>query len=252
MKFLVFLVTFLSYFTLISKAGGLRTETSIVYGNISMVITWEFIDQGKSLPTSWEEISMVREMLENPTSSSNFYRLKIINSMALIPGAPRIRQEKGIPHNYWGCRLFAVSRDKNLDYGIIDPVTGKSAGGRYCAAACDTKEGSMGVWINESEAQLIFKQFSNFDPAKQPIPFEETTTENGKASYKLRVPSSASDSDTITQSTVNQKQERMLQLQKSESSSPQPQEKSWLWLIGLLVLSIVGFSTKYYFSKRSL
>jgi hypothetical protein len=37
-----------------------------------------------------------------------------------------------------------------------------------------------------------------------------------------------------------------------EVTRPEPQEKSWLWLIGLLVISILGFSTKYYFSKRSL
>jgi hypothetical protein len=38
----------------------------------------------------------------------------------------------------------------------------------------------------------------------------------------------------------------------SQVTKPQPKESSWLWLIGLIVLlSVLGLSAKYYFSKRS-
>ncbi len=218
MKITPLLIIILSCLFTLSEARSFESATAVVYSSVSMSIAFELIEQGKSIPDSWEGIPLVSEMLKNPQSSSNFYRFKVINSMALIPGAPTIQQEEGIPKRYWGCRLFAVSRDQLGPRETLDPVTGEFNRGRYCVAINGSDRGSMGVRIEESEAQLIFKQFNNFDPKKQPLAFEETTAENGKPSYKLRVKSVASNSDKTTQQTNHQKQDPVLQIQRPESS----------------------------------
>jgi hypothetical protein len=254
MKIIPLLIIILSCSATLSEARSFESARAVIYGSVSMSIAVELIEQGKSIPDSWEGIPLVSEMLKNPQLSSNFSRLKVINSMALIPGAPAIQQEEGIPKRYWGCRLFAVSRDQLGPRETLDPVTGEFHRGRYCVSINGADRGSMGVRIEESEAQLIFKQFNNFDPAKQPLAFEETTAENGKPSYKLRVQSAASNSDTITQPTIHQKQELSLQSQRPESPIllgtkeqktiiPQSVNYRFAWIITgiIFIIGSIGF-----------
>jgi hypothetical protein len=252
MKIIVFLMIILSCLSTVSRARSLETATSVVYGDISMSIAFEIANH--SIPISWEGVPRIQEMLKNPTSSSYYFKFKVINSMALIPGAPTIQQEEGIPNKYVGCRLFAVSRDSIAQGEAIDPTTGKLKMGRYCVSINGTDHGSMGNWLTESEAQLIFKQFNNFDPKKQSLAFEETIAENGKPSYKLRVESTIPNSETITQPTTHQKEVPTLQTQSSElSSSPrfkeektiltQPGNYRFAWVIaGIIFLTgSIGF-----------
>lgn len=168
MKTLVISMLIVLGFTVLSNANSTSSAELVICREIESNLLNQFIDEHKNLPVSWAEfegISMTKRGLLQYQS----FRAKTINSLALVPGAPIIKSQLGIPREYSGWRLFLISRDKNF--------TKTSGDGRYAILIkpeeLDSKSmRTYSYFIPEETAQIILKQINGFDPQKQPLAFE--------------------------------------------------------------------------------
>lgn len=120
------------------------------------------------LPDSWDEIEPVVEIRKMDPRGS-LHVMKTINSFALVPGAPVIIKEPGISYEYYGKRLFLISRSED----VIPP----DSPGRYVILidpeGTDPKTmRAYSYFIPEATAQLILGQLKVFDPKKTSVAFE--------------------------------------------------------------------------------
>ncbi|MEO7100051.1 MAG: hypothetical protein ABI162_11860 [Luteolibacter sp.] len=117
-------LSMISIFSLSLLAGNCRAVTAElrVCRELELSLAVEFIDNNKDLPKSLDEFAGI-SMMKKGLMESDLFRVKIINSLALVPGAPVIQSLPGIPQEYRGRRLFLVSREEN--------VTKSSEKGRY-------------------------------------------------------------------------------------------------------------------------
>ncbi len=121
------------------------------------------------LPGSWDEIEPVVEIRKMDPRGS-LYVMKTINSFALVPGAPVIIKEPGISYEYYGKRLFLISRSEDF----VPP----DSPGRYAIlidpeGTDPEKMQTYSHFIPEETAQLILGQLKGFDPKKTPVAFED-------------------------------------------------------------------------------
>lgn len=140
--------------------------------NIVETVIWdEFLNQGKNLPSTWQEIPTFRD-IDDAELSRDLGTYKQINSLALVPDAPIIRDATGITPNFSGRRLFAISRKPAPYEKTTDQNSGPAKYGRY--AILVAKDGSeiMPNWIPEPVVQIILNQIKDFDAEKQPLAFE--------------------------------------------------------------------------------
>jgi hypothetical protein len=132
-------------------------------------LNYQFIDDEKDLPTSWDDFAEIG-MIKKKLLPRNSIQLKTINSLALVPGAPVIHAQPGIPGEYQGHRLFLISRTEN--------ITKPSGPGRYAILIKPEELDSRPIrtysyFIPEETAQIILKQIKGFDPQEQPLAFED-------------------------------------------------------------------------------
>lgn len=212
-------------------AGGDATITLGICRDISMSLKDDFIDQGKSLPASFEDFPMLKSSVEKYPGI-----LKHLNTLAIVPNAPIIGEELGISRSLSGRRIFAISRNVSFDYAKNKYSSDPVKGGRYIVAIESPSQDYPGSWISEPEAQIIFKQLKGFDPAKQPLAFQNMNADGPKKPQPaIDMPSNSAVSDT-PEAAVETKRP-----QATESSSTIA--PFWPWLLGVfvMILSIIGW-----------
>lgn len=149
-----------------------------------MLLEYEFIGTGKGIPKSWDDFSEIR-MMKDGILQMQLFRVRTINSFALVPNTPVIPPETGIPKDYIGSRSFMISRSENF--------TASGIAGRYAILLSTEKNVSKSVrtgsyFIQEKIAELILKRIEGFDPAAQPLAFENIAQlERGKKERHQRL-----------------------------------------------------------------
>lgn len=154
-----------------------RSENSgnmLIFRSLTIAIMDGYVTDNKQLPTSWDDIPMIRNMKGDP-SVQNPRELKVINMLALVPNAPVLEITHGVSPRLRGMKLFAISR-----FESVDPVFSKKAddlmeGGRYLILVSQDMSDIIVNWISEPEAKLVLRQLREFDPAKQPLAFADVT-----------------------------------------------------------------------------
>ena len=153
-----------------------RTETTSAMQmcrTVEIALYEDFILAGKPLPKSFEDMPFLRECAEHQWAQLP-HEFELLNDLAIVPNAPLIKKEQGIPLNHVGSRLFAISRTWNFDYAkngfdASDPM----AGGRFIILISDNPPSVAPSWIPEQEARNILTQVKDFDPTKQPRSFDD-------------------------------------------------------------------------------
>lgn len=147
------------------------TEAKFACNMVEAAVWSDFLSNGKNLPSAWDQIPSVLDMRNN-ISTQNFDNLRQINSFAIVTNAPIIQAEPGILKNHSDRRLFSISRTREF-YDKKSKLSNEiSTMGRYAIFVSPDNSGITSSWITEPEAQIILKQLKDFDPAKQPIAFE--------------------------------------------------------------------------------
>ncbi|MES2921032.1 MAG: hypothetical protein V4819_05780 [Verrucomicrobiota bacterium] len=121
------------------------------------------------LPSSWDEIEPVVEIRAMDPRGWVF-AMKTINSFALVPGAPVIIKDPGISGDYYGKRLFLISRSEDF----VAP----DSSGRYVILIDPEGTDPNAIrtyshFIPEATAQIILGQLKGFDPKKTSVAFED-------------------------------------------------------------------------------
>lgn len=204
---------------------------------------YKFLSQGKKLPVSWDEIQAIQEMKQNH-SSYPAGEFRLFNSLALVPGSPIIKQEAGISQNHSNRKLFAVSRISNFDYAEKDHVQNAADAGRFVMLVSSDNSEIAPSWIHESEIQLILKQLNGFEPANEPLAFDqveeyereqktrqELLDKDIRDSRKPRF--SKSDGDSIP----------------AVASGGEPENHRELWILGAIL--VCAFLLWFVVNKRS-
>lgn len=153
--------------SLVMASGGISAEFGVCR-ELEIALGFQ-MDEEKKLPASWDDFEKVRVMKKG-TIKHQLFTAKAINSFALVPGAPVIEHQAGIPHEYPGYRLVFISREAGKS---------KSSGIGRCALLADPEGQNSkqfkvyAVFFPENLAQIILKQIDGFDPSKQPLAFED-------------------------------------------------------------------------------
>ena len=106
------------------------------------------------------------------------------------------------------------------------------------------------VWIPESEAQFILHQLKDFDPAKQPLEFQDYSSGKGQGppDRNVRDSSQAIPSDGKASATAPSLQKVVAPAAESMLTK---NLTSWLaGLVGLLVI-LLGYLSWRYFRKKA-
>lgn len=166
-----FLKIFIFYFVISSNSSQAKSELPKEFGYVRMMtvqLSNNSLLGGNPIPEGWRDFMLVNYMkTESLHSASNF---KVVNSFALVPHSPVIKENKEIPKEYSGKRLFLISRYQvytdSLGQGrciiLIYPSTNES-----------DKIISAAYFIPEATAQLILAQIPDFDPTEQPLAFDD-------------------------------------------------------------------------------
>lgn len=123
----------------------------------------------KDLPKSWDAFESIR-LMKDGSLRHQLSRAKAINSLSLVPRSPIIGADPGIPREYRGRHLFLISREENFT---------KFSGSGRCAILIKPEELDSkplmiySDFIPEETAKLILSKIPNFDPAHQPLAFED-------------------------------------------------------------------------------
>lgn len=152
--------------------------------NIEFSLVDDFLIPGKPLPSSFDEMPLVRQLMENSPS-----QIALINTLAIVPNTHEIESGQGILRDRWGRRLFAISRTWNYDYSK-EGANKRSPmdGGRFAIMISPDQSSAAPSWIPEPEARLILQQVDGFDPAKQPLSFLDLAQAAAEKSRNQRDP----------------------------------------------------------------
>jgi hypothetical protein len=209
------------------------TETSWVHRHIVRCIV-DNLDSGKGIPTTLDNIPSLRETVE-----SEPWMIKKINILALVPEAPLIRAEQNVKADYHGYRLFAVGRTTNFDYERTS-LDGKLESGRYTILFASDGRSAIAPWIPESEVKAILSQIKDFEPAKQPLAFQDLVqAENKSKKHRPTEDERDGKSEGIQNSSV-------------ADSVGRVEENRWLWIIGGVLITVLLISIKIRKRKQSL
>lgn len=92
------------------SAKSQSTYEFIIIGGLSSEIAYNLQTGGeKSLPSSWDDFLSIRATNEG-RMEPDLPRMRIVNSFALVPGAPVISPDLRIPREYAGFRLILINR----------------------------------------------------------------------------------------------------------------------------------------------
>lgn len=226
------ILIFLSIAVVHPLYGAVRfTATHSACNDIGLSIYDEFIEAGKKLPSSWDEFAIIREIKSN-SLKQNSETAKKINTLAIVPASPAIREEQGIIRSRWNQRLFAISRTWNFDYTKTKSGSDPVHGGRFAILITPDKSSVFTEWIPETEVQIILRQLGDFDPKNQPLAFENL--------------------EQVVREKENRKEPTITDLKESHEKKPKSgtqgssvksldQPKLWIVAIALLVISGVWF-----------
>lgn len=206
--------------------------------------------ENKGIPTAWEEFEAI-EMMKSGSMALQLRRAKAINSFALVPGAPMIESDAGIPREYAGYRLVFISRAESQT---------KLAGNGRCALLADPRGQNSkqfraySVFFSEEVTQIILNQIEGFDPIKQPLAFEDLSPfERERQQYhdNVRLPDGRSLSNTSAEAIDKRTSRSELRPTKDfqDTNSTATKTHSWLeFLILVVTVGIVFFAI--FWSKR--
>ena len=161
----------LKYFIIISFLLKLpahsRVEVSAElnwYRQIGLNLTDSFVVVGKPIPDDIRDWPIMKqEVLKS--GESGLYFMKTTNRLAFVPKFPVISCfDKTYARKHNGSRVLAVSRT---------PVTQENQMGRYVILQTSDPESVWATWLEEEDAQILFKSLGDFDPSIQPMPFPE-------------------------------------------------------------------------------
>lgn len=199
------------------------TPTMQMFRQLELCIYDDFIDRGEDLPGSFESIASLRKILEaHPKMIQN------LNEFTIVPEAPNIQPAQGLAHEFSGNRLFAISRTSDLQARKV---------GRFVLFATSNGSSVFPYWIPEPQFQIILKQLKGFDPAKQPLAFQDLA--QGDAEKAPRQKSSNLNEDSV-------KGDRH-PLSPAESSdkrtSKKPSDSQPLWIVAgiIFLISVIGY-----------
>lgn len=150
--------------------------------NIEIALGIDFISQGKSLPKSWDEFSLIQR-IRHDGRSADIETVRGTNALAIVPGSPALGPDKGISPDRSGMRLFAISRNKSEQH---DPFTSETSIGRCVILVADDGTDVMANWILENEALLMLSQLPEFNPLHQELAFDENFIQDLASERKIR------------------------------------------------------------------
>ncbi len=174
MKNIIFIIIFLVYSFESLVARVEMSDTSVTCRNMIFFLWEDFLNKGSDLPSSFDDIQSYRDVLETYSNPRTLVgTIGIINRLAIVPDAPVIQAGEGISRERQNRRLFAISRSMSFDYPSPEPTGDLPKGGRFAIVITPDGSDALPYWISESEARLILRQIDGFDPAKQPLAFED-------------------------------------------------------------------------------
>lgn len=168
MKVLIIIILAFGIISDFSQARGISGEMGVCR-ELEIELSFRLKQEQKGLPDSWDDFIGVVAVKKGQLELESF-RVKAINSFALVPGAPVIQTQKGIPREYQGYRLVLISREEN--------ITERAGTGR-CALFADpggqnSKQFPVySAFIPEETAKLILSQIRGYDPKTQPVAFDD-------------------------------------------------------------------------------
>ena len=147
------------------------TQAKYACNMVELAIWDEFLSEGKKLPSSWDDIPSFRNMKKS-ISTQNLNTLEHINALALVPNAPAIQAGLGISLNHSDRKLFAISRTAEFHLPKSKSNNQSADKGRYAIFVTFDNSQISSSWLLEPEVEIVLKQINDFDPAKQPLAFE--------------------------------------------------------------------------------
>lgn len=221
-------------------------EAGVVY-NLGMELEVQIDSLGKELPKSWDDFETIG-MMKNGLLKHQLFQAKTINSFALVPTAPIIEAQPGISQEYQGHRLFLISKKENF--------TTNKGSGRYAILIKPQELDSQPMrifadFIPEGTAKLILNKIPDFDPARQPLAFEDLSPfEREKQQFQENIrPSKDSLSLEDANQPLERNQQRELGLPDSDSSNEAKDTKEnhphFGWIVAgsflILILAIMSW-----------
>ena len=236
MKIIIYKILFLlSLMCALGREKGASASLHL-FQEITISLTTDYIEKQVALPKSFEDILSVRQLaFGHPIYIEN------LNKLTTVPGAPLIQRKAGELNGSYAHRLFAIARRSDDDFPKI---------GRRVIVIRQADLSCITVWIPESEAQFILHQLKDFDPAKQPLAFQDFSSEKGQGppDRNVRDSSHAIPSDGKAGATAPSLQKGVTPAAESMLTK---NVTSWLaGLLGLLVI-LLGYLGWRYFRKKA-
>ena len=122
-KTLAFFILLLNTVILCGRGLEISEETNVIR-QITMCVYDDFTSTSKGLPSTFDSIPSLKEWVDRDKSIVSF-----INRLAVVPGSPTIRPERGISNSLTNCQLFAISRNNSFDKVLSSEVDDKESGG---------------------------------------------------------------------------------------------------------------------------
>lgn len=220
--YLIAICVFLAINPVHGREGDV-TPTMQMFRQLELCIYDDFIDRGENLPGSFESIASLRRILEaHPKMIQN------LNKFTIVPGAPFIQPVQGLAHEFSGNRLFATSRTSDLQPSRI---------GRLVLFATSNGSSVFPYWIPEPQFQIILKQLKGFDPAKQPLAFQDLAQGDAGKAPRQRSPNHNED-------LVKGEPHPLLPDQANiKRTFKKPSESHSFWIIGgiIFLISVIGY-----------
>lgn len=178
-KMKIILIISLFVFWVIHCSSVCRGDPLNVSGGIALQLDTTLNDQGGELEDSWDDFIQIR-MIKNGILEKSGYTIKTINSFALVPGAPVIQSQPGVPRELVGYQLFLTSREETI-------LRNKRGRCMIFIKLPRNKPGRARIlspFVPEERAQHILNQFPDFDPTKQPVAFDDLFIYNNRKTIK--------------------------------------------------------------------
>ena len=228
--------------------GSTKSISGIRICNSLVGELYVFLESGrKDLPKSWDAFESIR-LMKSGSLKHQLSRANIINSLSLVPGSPIIDEYPGISRDYRGLRLFLISREE---------IFTESSGSGRCAILIKPEELDSkplmiySDFITEDTAKLILSKIPNFDPAHQPLAFEDLSQfqiEKKQFRDNIRTPNARLPLEEADETTEEHPQRDSHQSTSNSLNETKEAKKaefiSW-WIIAssiaILILALVSW-----------
>ena len=218
---------------IISLGRGLEiSEEANVIRQVTMCIFDDFMSGKKELPILFDNIPTLKEW-----ANRDAYIISSVNRLAIVPSSPIIQPEQGVSNKFFNYRLFAISRNKSFDKIFSMEGVDQKLGGRHSILIKADNSDIYVMWIPEKEAQIILKQLKGFDPAKQPLAFQDLAQGDAGKAPRQRSPNHNED-------LVKGEPHPLLPDQANiKRTFKKPSESHSFWIIGgiIFLISVIGY-----------